>query len=190
MMAGATPMPEMPSWRSFGKASDSAASGPIKRPKSAIDGMVCTMSSPPKTRVCQRGRRCARMPSGTPMRSARQHRNQDKEAVTLDGVGEGFAPVRRFLGERELIERARERGDGEHGDDADHDAGLGRKAGVEAAQGIARREHRGEAPRSRIRRQARRARSASTWRRGSWRRLPRRAARRAVSASAAASAAR
>ncbi len=62
--------------------------------------------------------------------------------MTLDGVGEGFAPVRRFLGERELIEGARERGDGEHGDDADHDAGLGRKAGVEAAQGIARREHR------------------------------------------------
>ena len=64
--------------------------------------------------------------------------------MPLDGVGEGFAPVRRLLGERELVERAREPGDDERRHDADHHGGLGRKPGVEAAQGIARREHAGE----------------------------------------------
>ena len=35
-----------------------------------------------------------------------------------DGVGEGFAPVRRLLGERKLIEHAHQPGDEKHGRDA------------------------------------------------------------------------
>jgi hypothetical protein len=61
--------------------------------------------------------------------------------VPRDGVGEGFAPVRRLLGERKLIEHAHQPGDEKHRRDADHHAGLGGKAGVQAAQRVARGEH-------------------------------------------------
>ncbi len=65
MAAGAAPMPLTPSAASTGNATASAASGAIRMPKSAIDGIVCTMFSAPSTAFRRRGWRWQSTPSGS-----------------------------------------------------------------------------------------------------------------------------
>ncbi len=63
--AGAAPMPRMPSAAAHGKAAASAASGAMRMPNSAIEGMVWITLSVPRTPGRSRGTRWHRMPSGS-----------------------------------------------------------------------------------------------------------------------------
>ena len=78
MIAGATPMPPMPSAASRGTAVASADSGTISNPNSAIEGIVCSMFKTAKSGALQARRRAAATPSGNADQRCRPDRCRDQ----------------------------------------------------------------------------------------------------------------
>ncbi len=70
MIAGAGPTPPTPNRASAGTAVASADNGTIRRPNSAIDGIVCSRLRTAKSGPCKRRRRAAATPSGKPISTA------------------------------------------------------------------------------------------------------------------------
>ncbi len=106
MIAGAGPMPPIPSLARAGSAVASADSGTIRSPNSAIDGIVCNRFSTANSGPCQ-----ARMPHrGDAERDADQHRRSDRSGdendVPNQRRGEHIAVRPIFAGERQRVEQA------------------------------------------------------------------------------------
>jgi len=70
MIAGATPMPAIPSAASLGTAATNAESGTISNAKRAIEGIVCRIFKIANIGPCKRGFLAAATPSGKPITTA------------------------------------------------------------------------------------------------------------------------
>ncbi len=132
MAAGAAPMPLKPSAASAGNASASAASGAIRMPNSAIDGIVCTTFSTPSTALRSRGWRWQSTPSGSATMTAAAERTQRQQQVSLRLVCKPRGVHGVLAHDRQVVEKARaecgERGSEEDGQRRNTQHGAGPQA--------------------------------------------------------------
>ena len=106
MIAGAAPIPPIPSAARAGTAAASADSGTISRPNSAIDGIVCSRFSTAKTGPCQcRRRRTAATPSGNPISSAAPTEAATSSTWRISAAANDASRGPVFAGQRQRVEQ-------------------------------------------------------------------------------------
>ena len=144
MSAGVKPMPRTPIERRKGSQSESMVSGPISRPKRAMEGIVWMRLSTEKMRPERSGRALAITPSGTPMSERQRQGDQHQDDVADEREIVFLAADRPFVDQRQVVEPAAHGKHGQHRNDAEDGGALQPDGGAKTPRALGDGERRGD----------------------------------------------